>query len=105
VDSELFSWGTVVLVSKKKLTKVSERYAFLHSNQLLRKGSDFCRSTRKAYQKQRNEKEGARRKISKGREIKGEKEKKTKCKNTKGSIKNKEQKIKSIYPLSRTLSC
>ena len=47
---------------------------------------------------ERNEKESARRKISKGREIKGEKEKKPKCKDTKDSIKNKEQKIKSIYP-------
>jgi hypothetical protein len=47
---------------------------------------------------ERYEKEGARRKISKGREIKGEKKKKPKYKDTKDSIKNKEQKIKSIYP-------
>ena len=47
---------------------------------------------------ERNEKESVRRKISKGREIKGEKEKKPKCKDTKDRIKNKEQKIKSIYP-------
>lgn len=47
---------------------------------------------------ERYEKESVRRKISKGREIKGEKEKKPKCKDTKDSIKNKEQKIKSIYP-------
>jgi hypothetical protein len=67
-------------------------------NQLLRKGSDFCRSTRKACQKQRNEKEGARRKISKGRDIKREKEKKPKYRDSKDNIKNKDQKIKSIYP-------
>ena len=47
---------------------------------------------------ERNDKESARRKISKGREIKGEKEKKPKCKDTKDRIKIKEQKIKSIYP-------
>jgi hypothetical protein len=36
---------------------------------------------------ERDEKEGVRRKISKGREIKEEKEKKPKCKDTKDSIK------------------
>jgi hypothetical protein len=31
MDSELFSWGTGVPVSKRKLMWVSERYAFLSS--------------------------------------------------------------------------
>jgi hypothetical protein len=47
---------------------------------------------------ERNEKEGACRKISKGRDIKREKEKKPKYKDTKDNIKNEDQKIKSIYP-------
>ena len=45
---------------------------------------------------ERNEKEGARRKISK--DIKREQEKKLKYKDTKDNIKNEDQKIKSIYP-------
>ena len=47
---------------------------------------------------ERNEKEGARRKISKGRDIKREKEKKPKYRDSKDNIKNEDQKIKSIYP-------
>jgi hypothetical protein len=47
---------------------------------------------------ERNEKEGACRKISKGRDIKREKEKKPKHKDSKDDIKNEDQKIKSIYP-------
>ena len=54
---------------------------------------------------ERNEKESARRKISKGREIKGEKEKKPKCKDTKDSIKIKSRKLSQFTLLSRTLSC
>ena len=47
---------------------------------------------------ERNEKEGARRKMSKGRDIKREKEKKPKYRDSKDNIKNEDQKIKSIYP-------
>ena len=45
---------------------------------------------------ERNEKEGACRKISK--DIKREQEKKLQYKDTKDNIKNEDQKIKSIYP-------
>ena len=47
---------------------------------------------------ERNEKEGTSRKISNLRNIKREKEKKLKYKDTKDNIKNEDQKIKSIYP-------
>ena len=58
---------------------------------------------------ERNEKEGARRKISKGRDIKREKEKKLKYKDTKDNIKYKDTKDnikkKSQFTLlSRTLT-
>jgi hypothetical protein len=46
---------------------------------------------------ERNEKEGVHRKLSKGRDIKREKEKKSKYRDPKDNIKNEDQKIKSIY--------
>ena len=54
---------------------------------------------------ERNEKEGACRKISKGRDIKREKEKKPKYRDSKDNIKNKDQKIKSNFSGTSTNHC
>jgi uncharacterized membrane protein YccC len=67
-------------------------------NQLLRKGSDLQEYQEGISETERTEKEDVRRKTSNLRNIKREKLKKLKYKDTEDNIKIEEQKIKSIYP-------